>query len=120
MRATAFLPSSDTRVQIQMLCSKNSAWKHAAGAESSESEQESRPAGRAVRARSALQTEERVYARVVAVADAAAGIKTFTFAWPEGAGRTSRPRPFTYQPGMYASFDFQARTVSGGKCCCID
>lgn len=59
-----------------------------------------------------------MYARVVAVADAAAGIKTFTFAWPDGAGRTSRPRPFTYQPGMYASFDFQARTVPGGKCRC--
>ena len=30
------------------------------------------------------------YARLVAVADAAAGIKTFTFAWPEV---TARPRP---------------------------
>lgn len=54
------------------------------------------------------------YARLVAVADAAAGIKTFTFAWPEPAARTGRPEPFAYQAGMYASFDFVGIPGAGG------
>jgi len=59
--------------------------------------------------RGAAAAEQRLYAKLVAVEDAAAGIKTFTFSWPEPPTRAGRPQPFAYQPGMYASFDFQAR-----------
>ena len=64
--------------------------------------------------RDAAGAEQRRYARLVRVADAAAGIKTFTFAWPEAAVRTSRPEPFAYQAGMYASFDFHGMPGASG------
>ncbi|KAK9825888.1 hypothetical protein WJX81_001613 [Elliptochloris bilobata] len=64
--------------------------------------------------RSSAGAEQRRYAKLVRVADAAAGIKTFTFAWPEAAVRISRAEPFNYQPGMYASFDFQDIPGSSG------
>ena len=53
---------------------------------------------------------DRLYVKCVGAEEAAAGIKSFSFSWPEPAGRGKR-QPFDYLPGQYGSFDFQVMCV---------
>lgn len=55
------------------------------------------------------------YVKCVNIEDAAQGIKTFTFSYPEPAG-LGKPEPFRYQAGQYASFDFQVGLTASLIC----